>query len=248
VQTFRSSAFLALWAIWTGLFGLAIPLLWATKAPPEPIRRLSRVWARGVLGLLGSLCGLRFRVRGDLSAAARPRLIVANHQSTWETIAALVLFPEVAIVAKQELLRIPVMGWYLRHSPMIIIDRDDSRRALRQMLVESRAAVRAGRSVLIFPQGTRTPPGLPVRFKRGVEWLYRGLDVEAAPVAWDAGRFWPAGGGPSRAGTVQVEILSALPPGLPAADFVQRAESAINSVLGDARDGSPGQVGREGPA
>lgn len=221
---------MALWAGWTGLFGLTIPLLWVSGSPPMAIRRLSRVWARGVLALLAVVVGLRFVVRGGPSAQVAPRLIVANHQSTWETVAALVLFPDVAIVAKRELLRIPVMSWYLRRSPMIIIDRDD-RRAVREMLVQSRAALKTGRSVLIFPEGTRTPPGAAVRFKRGVEWLYRGLGVEATPVACDAGRFWPSGGGPTGQGIVTVTLLTEIPPGLPPGEFVRRAETAIEGAL-----------------
>lgn len=230
MRTLRSAAFMALWAAWTGLFGLTIPLLWVRGSPPTAIRRFSRVWARGVLALLAVVVGLRFVVRGGPSAPVAPRLIVANHQSTWETVAALVLFPDVAIVAKRELLRIPVMSWYLRRSPMIIIDRND-RRAVREMLAQSRTALKTGRSVLIFPEGTRTPPGGAIRFKRGVEWLYRGLDVEATPVAWDAGRFWPPGGGPTGRGVVTVTLLAAMPPDLPAAEFVRRAETAIEGAL-----------------
>lgn len=230
MRTLRSTAFMALWAAWTGLFGLTIPLLWACGSPPMAIRRFSRVWARGVLALLAVVVGLRFVVRGGPSAQVAPRLIVGNHQSTWETVAALVLFPDVAIVTKRELLRIPVMSWYLRRSPMIIIDRDD-RRAVREMLAQSRAALKTGRSVLIFPEGTRTPPGGAIRFKRGVEWLYRGLDVEATPVAWDAGRLWPAGGVPTGHGIVTVTMLTEIPPGLPPGEFVRRAETAIEGAL-----------------
>ncbi|MCI3130883.1 lysophospholipid acyltransferase family protein [Phenylobacterium aquaticum] len=219
---------MALWAGWTGLFGLTIPLLWLSGSPPNAIRRFSRVWARGVLALLAIVVGLRFVVRGQPPSA--PALVVANHQSTWETVAALVLFPDVAIVTKRELLRIPVMSWYLRRSPMIVIDRDD-RRAVREMLVQSRAALKTGRSVLIFPEGTRAPPGAGVRFKRGVEWLYRGLDVEVTPVAYDTGRFWPPGGGPTRAGVITVSLLPAIPPGLPPAEFIRRAEQAIEAAL-----------------
>jgi 1-acyl-sn-glycerol-3-phosphate acyltransferase len=91
--------------------------------------------------------------------------------------------------------------------------------------------LKTGRSVLIFPEGTRTPPGGAIRFKRGVEWLYRGLDVEATPVAWDAGRFWPPGGGPTGRGVVTVTLLAAMPPDLPAAEFVRRAETAIEGAL-----------------
>ncbi len=227
MQALRSLAFNTLWAAWTGVFGLTIPVLLVLKSPPRTVRKLSRVWARGVLALLAVSTGVRHAVRGASNLPARPCLIVANHQSTWETIAALALFPDVAIVAKRELLRIPVMGWYLRRSPMIVIDRDEAGKALREMTAQSRAALAEGRPVLIFPEGTRVPVGEPVSFKRGVELLYRTLGVTVAPVALDSGRFWPRGSGWKTPGTIIVSILPPLAPGLPAAEFARRAEGVI---------------------
>lgn len=228
-QALRSWTFDALWAIWTALFGLTIPLLWGLGSPPRLVRSGSRVWARGVLALLGVVAGVRYVVRGASNLPDRPCLIVANHQSTWETIAALALFPEVAIVAKRELLRIPVMGWYLRRSPMIVIDREEAGKALREMTAQSRAAMAEGRSVLIFPEGTRTPVGKPVSFKRGVELLYRTLEAPVVPVALDSGRFWPLGSRLKAPGVITVSLLSPIPPGLPAAEFARRAESMIET-------------------
>ncbi|RAK56246.1 1-acyl-sn-glycerol-3-phosphate acyltransferase [Phenylobacterium soli] len=193
------------------------------------IRKLSRAWARGVLALLAAIVGLRYVVRGADNRPPQPCLIVVNHQSTWETLAALVLFPDVAIVAKRQLLRIPVMGWYLKHSPMIIIDREQGTKALRQMTHASRVALAEGRSVLIFPQGTRTPVGIPVRFKRGVELLYRSLAIPVLPVALDAGRFWGPGAWAKAPGTVTVSMLTPIEPGMSAAQFVRMAEAAIEA-------------------
>lgn len=227
--TLRSWIFDASWAIWTGLFGLTIPIFWTLRSPPRLVRKASRVWARGVLTLLGAVAGVGYVVRGVSNLPDGPCLIVANHQSTWETIAALALFPEVAIIAKRELLRIPVMGWYLRRSPMILIDRDEAGKALREMTAQSRAALADGRSVLIFPEGTRTPVDAPVSFKRGVELLYRTLGVPVLPVALDAGRFWPRGSGLKAPGVITVSLLPQIPPGLPAAEFARRAESMIET-------------------
>lgn len=225
MQTLRSLAFDVLWGAWTGIFGLAIPILWLLRSPPRTVRKLSRVWARGVLTLLAISTGVRHVVRG--ASPGQPCLIVANHQSTWETIAALALFPDVAIVAKRELLRIPVMGWYLRRSPMIVIDRDDAGKALREMTGQSRAALAEGRPVLIFPEGTRMPLDEPVRFMRGVELLYRKLGVAVVPVALDSGRFWPRGAVWKTPGTITVSILPPIEPGLPAAEFARHAETVI---------------------
>lgn len=186
----RNIAFKATFVCWTLLFAPLIPILVLIGAPGRLVRPLTRLWARGVLGLSSLLVGVRFEERGRSNVPAGPALIVANHQSAWETIAALVIFPDVAIITKRELLAVPVVGWFLRHSPMIPIDRTRSTSAMRQMISACRKEVAAGRSILIFPEGTRKPPGSVVEFKRGVELLYRSLGIPALLVAHDAGRLW----------------------------------------------------------
>lgn len=225
----RSHVFYGLWGLWTGLFGLLIPLLWIAGPTPRTVRGLTRIWARGILRLLSGLVGLRYEVRGGENRPLTPGLIIANHESTWETLAALVLFPDVAIVTKQELLRIPIMGWYLRRSPMIMIDRDDGRKALRAMVEQGQVALAGGRSVLIFPEGARKQTGEPVEFKRGVALLYKTFAVPVLPVVVTSGRFWGIGSAPKAPGTIVVSFLLPIAPGLSAAKFVSTAEALMES-------------------
>ncbi len=225
----RSIIFYVAWALWTGLFGLAIPLLWLIGSPAKVVRLFSRVWARGILSMLSVIVGLKYTVSPSGFVPSRPSLIISNHQSMWETLAALILFPDVAIVAKRELLRIPVMGWYLRHSPMILIDRDDASNALRQMVEQSQTAVAAGRSVLIFPEGTRQRVKAPIKFKRGVELLYRMLGVPSIPVVVNSGRFWGVGSGPLRAGVITVAYLEPVDPKLRSRDFIRTIISLMET-------------------
>lgn len=229
MSTLRSVVFCGLWGLWTALFGLAIPLLWGIRSPPRLVRTLSRVWARGILVLLSSIVGLRYLERGREHVPRTPSLIVSNHQSMWETLAALVLFPDVAIVAKRELLRIPIMGWYLKRAPMIVIDRGMASKALREMTEQGRAALAAGRSVLIFPEGTRKLRAEPIKFKRGVELLYRRLGVPVLPVVVNSGRLWGIGSAPKQPGTIIVSFLAPIKPGLSAADFSSTAEALMEA-------------------
>lgn len=206
--TLRSFAFAVSATFWTLLFAPLIPLLTFAGRPGSIIRTLTRVWASGILGLIFLLAEVRYSVKGRLNVPEEPALIIVNHQSAWETIAALVLFPDVAIVTKRELLALPVIGWFLRHSPMIPIDRGQSASALRDMLAACRKEVTARRSVLIFPEGTRKPPGSPIEFKRGVELLYRSLAVPTLVVAHNAGNHWQNG---MRLQPGQIDV-SILPP------------------------------------
>ena len=179
--------------------------------------------------MLSGIVGLKYVLWNGKSAPSGPSLIISNHQSMWETLAALVLFPDVAIVAKRELLRIPVMGWYLRRSPMILINRDAAANALRQMVDQSRAAVAAGRSVLIFPEGTRKRVGAPIEFKRGVELLYKMLDVPSIPMVVNSGSFWGIGGGPLRPGVITVAFAAPVDPKLNSRDFMKTTTALMES-------------------
>jgi 1-acyl-sn-glycerol-3-phosphate acyltransferase len=213
VSKLRSGIFDVFWVIWTVLFALAIPFVYLFGLKGDRVRWLARLWVRGTLLGLGAIVGLRYRERGRSNVPHTPCLIVANHQSIWETIAFIVLFPNVCVVAKQELLRIPIFRWYLRHSSMIIIDRETGAKAIRKMAEQSRAALARGRSVLIFPEGTRRRFEEPVEFKRGVEFLYSMLDVPVLPVALNSGRFWGIRQPYKRSGVITVSYLSPIMPG-----------------------------------
>jgi 1-acyl-sn-glycerol-3-phosphate acyltransferase len=154
----RSRLFDLALVIWTMLFAPAIPILWLSGSSCETIRSITRLWARGVLFNLHHFVGLDFMEFGTPLPTKGPYLIVANHQSMWETIAFLLIFPDVAVIAKQELLKIPVFGWYLKNSPMIIIDRNSGANALRKMVEQSCWMSASGRSILVFPEGSRMPP------------------------------------------------------------------------------------------
>lgn len=230
VEALRSRIFDFAWALWTALFAPVIPLLWLAGSPPRLVRKLTRIWARGVLVELAWIVGLNCVEQGRGHIPHEPCLIICNHQSTWETLAALVLFPDVAIIAKRELLRIPVLGWFLRRSPMIIIDRSDGAAALRTMIEEGAAALAAGRSVLIFPEGTRRCPSEPIQFKRGVDLLYKRLGAPALPVVVDSGKFWGVASRRKRRGTITVTYLSVIPAGLSLADFARYGEQQMQAV------------------
>ncbi|AWM86988.1 1-acyl-sn-glycerol-3-phosphate acyltransferase [Microvirga sp. 17 mud 1-3] len=229
MQRLRSKLFDISLAVWTGLFTPALAILWLCGSPERGVRVMSRLWARGVLIGLNWLVGLTYAERGRHNIPGEPCLIVANHQSTWETLAFLILFPDVAIVAKQELLTIPVFSWFLRKSPMILIDRESGPKAVRKMVDESRAAIAQGRSVLIFPEGTRKSVSEPIAFKRGVELLYAKLDRPVLPVALNSGHFWGPGQRFKRGGTVAVTYLAPIPPGLSGSQFTRTAEQLLEA-------------------
>lgn len=224
----RSAAFDIVLAVWTGLFAVGIPWFAIVGGSEKTIRSVTRLWARGILASLRVVVGLKHAENG--SRCDTPCLIISNHQSTWETLAFLVMAPDVAIIAKKELLSIPVLGWYLRRSPMIIIDRASGAKSFSTMLEQSRQALSSGRSILIFPEGSRKGPREPVKFKRGAGLLYKHLAVPALPVALNSGCFWStAGSGPKSPGTITVSFLPIIPPGLTEAEFTTTTERLLEA-------------------
>ena len=234
LQRLRSLAFSGLWAVWTAAFSPVLLAIWLAGSPEPWVRAASRVWAKGVLVSLRVIVGLTYVEHGRENRPDRPCLVVANHQSTWETIAFLVLMRGVAIVTKQELLEVPIFGWFLRRSPMILIERESGSKAIRKMVEDGAAALAKGRSVLIFPEGTRSDPSAPVEFKRGVELLYAKLDCPVLPVAINSGHFWSAT--MKRGGTITVSYLPAIEPGQPPRAAMKQAEQEIQAELDRLRD------------
>lgn len=197
------------------------------------------VWRRLVLWGLRVFCGVTFEVRGRANmppgGPGGGALVAMKHHSMFETIAAWEFIPDPAIILKKALVYFPVFGWYAVKLKNIVIDRAAAAKALRQMLKDAKQRAAEGRQIVIFPEGTRTAPGERLPYKPGVLALYRELDVPCIPIAHNSGLCWPAHGIIRRPGKIVFEILPAIPPGLPKAEFMatleQRIETAALALL-----------------
>jgi 1-acyl-sn-glycerol-3-phosphate acyltransferase len=128
------------------------------------------------------------------------------------------------------LLRIPLFGQFLVKANMIAIDRSAGARALKQMVRRASEEVRRGRQLVIFPEGTRRPVGAPPHYKAGVALIYSDCGVPCLPVALNSGLFWPRRTFLRFPGTLVVEFLDPLPPGLPRDEFLARIEGGIEEA------------------
>ena len=172
-----------------------------------------------------ALLGIRVRVEG--ARPPGPALYAAKHQAMFETLELQALLDGPAMALKQELARIPVWGWATRRYGALVIDREGSSTALRRMLREANEAKAKGRSILIFPEGTRVAPGEQPPLKPGFAGLYRMLALPTVPVALDTGRLLPKRG-TKRPGVVTIRFGEAIPPGLSRAEIEARVHAAIN--------------------
>lgn len=210
-------------------YGLSVPIVLAAPVVAlfgtVTLRRYSMAWAGLGLLLAHQILGIRVAVEGRREDG--PALYAVKHQAMYETLAMAAMLDAPAIVMKQELARIPVWGWVARRYGVIVIDRAGSAKALRAMMKEARAAVAEGRSVVIFPEGTRTPPGETPPLRSGFAGLYRAIGLPVVPVACETGKVWPRQG-PKRPGTVTFRYGDALPPGLPREEIEAAVHRGIN--------------------
>jgi len=237
----RSLLFNLLFYVTTALYVvLGSPLLFAPRS-----------WAMAALAnhahfelfLLRHIVGLKLEVRGHDKLPRTACLVASKHQSAWETFALIPLFRDPALLMKRELFWIPFHGWFSKKFEMIPVDRDKGPAALRAMLRETRKRVVDGREIIIFPEGTRRPPGAPPDYKTGVVLLYEALGIPCVPVALNSGLFWPRRSLLRRPGTIVVEFLDPIPPGLPKSEFLSRLiesiETASNRLLAEAKAKEP---------
>lgn len=187
----------------------------------------AHLWARLHRFLMRHLLGIRTRVEGAVPPGQY--LYAAKHQAMYETLELQLILDAPAMVLKRELMRVPVWGWATRRYGSIVVDRDASARALRALMREGAAAKASGRSVIVYPEGTRVKPGEAPPLRSGFAGLYKALDLPVVPIALDSGRVLPRHGA-KRAGVVTIRIGEPIPPGLPRREAEARVHAAINAL------------------
>jgi 1-acyl-sn-glycerol-3-phosphate acyltransferase len=224
----RALAFNLVFWFGTLIFGIAgLPFL---LTPRRATMRFGRFWAQAVLFALRHIVGLDGEVRGRENIPPGGCLIAMKHQSMWDTLMLPPLLGDPAVVIKRELQYVPFYGWYATRAGSIFIDRKGGAGALRRMVAAAKQAVAEGRPVVIFPQGTRTPPGAPPEeapYQPGIAALYRELGVPLVPTAVNSGLYWGRRAFVKRPGRIVAEFLPPISPGLPRRELMAVLESRI---------------------
>lgn len=202
---------------------------------PLPLAARYRVisqWARMMVKAAELMCGIRYRVVGRANIPDEPCIILANHQSAWETFCFQLIFPPQVWVLKRELLWIPFFGWGLAMLAPIAIDRGSGARALRQTYEQGKDRLARGFWIVIFPEGTRTAPGEQRPYQSGGAWLAKKTGAKVVPVAHDAGRCWPRNAWLKRPGTITVKIGAPIAPdGMSVDELSTQVEQWIRSEV-----------------
>lgn len=237
----RSALFnLAFYLMLIGLMLFGMPLVLKGR---QGIFLLLHLWGRGTIFLLKHICNIKVEFRHAERVPKGALLVAAKHQSFLETIIIPLYFDNFTFVLKKQLKYIPVFGWYLTIAEQIAIDRGNGQGAMRQVITKAKAAFAEGRQMFIFPEGTRRPVGAFPAYKPGANLIYRRTGVRCLPVAINTGMFWPRRKFLRYPGTVVIEFLPVIEPGLEGAAFgrhlQETIENASNALMREALEMNP---------
>lgn len=193
------------------------------------LRAHADFWAWQLQWLVRNIVGARVRIEGTVPEGQL--LFAAKHESYFEALELTRMLGSPATVMKRELTKIPLWGWAAQRYGTIVVDREANAAALRSMMREAQKARATGRSVLIFPEGTRVPPGETPPLRSGFAGLYRALDLPVVPVAVQSGAVWPRKGLMHK-GEIVFHFGEAIPTGLPRREVEARVHAAINALNG----------------
>jgi 1-acyl-sn-glycerol-3-phosphate acyltransferase len=223
---------------------------------PLPRGRLQdavRLWQRLGFSGLKVLCGLDWEVRGRERMPKGAAVFASKHQSAWDTMVFYALLADPVYVLKKELLRLPFWGWYAKKTRQIVVDRRAGLRALKDVAAQATECLAENRQVVIFPQGTRVPPGAHRPYQPGIFAIAqaaggiaraeRTTEAPVLPVALNSGLFWGRRSFLKHPGTITVEILEPMPTGLARkpymAELEKRIEQASDRLAAEARERFP---------
>ena len=203
-----------------------------------PAMNHARLWGASSIWLLEKICGIKVEFRGVEHIPQGACIIASKHQSVFETFALLLFCRDFTYAVKKELRKIPLFGWYIAATEQIAVDRQKGAAIMPQLLRSAGIAFEQGRQFLIFPEGTRRQAGAPPAYKYGVAQIYGGSHVACVPVALNAGLFWPRRSFLLYPGTLVVEFLEPIAPGMERRAFFDllqaRIETASNRLMAEA--------------
>jgi len=210
----------------------SIATVFTLLLPRRCVLLVSKSWAHVSLWLLKPVCGIDVEWRGLDKIPPGPLLVACKHQSVWETFVLLTLVHDPAFIVKRELIWIPLFGWAMWRGGMIPINRGAGSAALTAMTERAYNELRRGqgRQIIIFPEGTRRPAGAEPKYKYGIAHLYGACNVPCVPIALNSGLFWPRRSFLRYPGTVVLEVLDPIPPGLDPDEFFKRLKSDLESA------------------
>ncbi|MEO1193236.1 MAG: lysophospholipid acyltransferase family protein [Pseudomonadota bacterium] len=228
MNLFRAILFNIFLQIWT--ICMAFVFAPSLFLPSRYVMRIAQVWSGGVTVLASVFMGIKAEIRGREHLQDKRVIVAAKHQSAWETIKLSNLVDLPSTVLKNELAHMFLYGYYFRRAGMIPVDREGGAGAIRKMIRLAAQRLDEGRTIIIYPEGTRTPIGQKPRYFPGVAGLYKELGVPVVPIALNSALYWRRGQLAKTPGTIIIEALPPIPPGLDRKTFLRELEERIETA------------------
>lgn len=229
MNTIRSVLF-SLW-LYLSIMFCAVGLSPALLMPHRYAMGVIKVWARLVLFGLRWIAGIKVEVRGLEFRPTGGTLVAAKHQSMLDIVVPFTCLNDPCFVLKKELMSLPFFGWFAWKTKMIPVDRAAHAKALKDMVQHTSARLAEDRQIMIFPEGTRTHPGVAGEYKPGVAAIYRDVDSACHLMATNSGQHWPAKGILGfKPGTVVFEFLPPIPAGLKRGEMMKQMQEQIETA------------------
>ena len=189
------------------------------------------LWCHSTRFLLRWITGIHVKIKGLHNLPQKNGYIVASkHQSAMETVLFHALIPNAVYILKKSLVFIPIVGWYFLKTGCIAINRKAGMKSMHQLMHDACQRINEGYNVIIFPEGTRTKPGTKGKYNPGVAMIYEKCQVPVVPVALNTGYFWPKNSFKRYPGTVTIEFLKPIEPGLDKREFLSKLEKNIEQA------------------
>ena len=216
-------------------------ILWAPLLyllPRKTAWFIPKFWVRTSFWLQERIVGTRINIDGLDNLPEGPFILAPKHQSLWDAIAFLSYVRDPLYILKRELVWIPLFGLYIKRMRLIPVNRGSRSKALRKVIIDTQREIADDRQLIIYPEGTRRPPGAEPAYKYGIAELYSRLNLPVVPVAHNAGLFWPRRKFLRYPGTLKVRFLPSIAPGLDREAFMSRlisdTENECDVLLADA--------------
>jgi len=220
-------AFLICWTLLIGLLGIILLPFNSTKLA----LKVGALWSKVTILALRFINGVQVKLIDEPNIPKIPCIIASKHQSAWETIFFVSYLDNAAFVLKKELLKIPIYGTYLRFMDMIAINRKGGGSIIKQLSEKGKRCIAQGRSIVIFPEGTRVNPGSDVEYKSGIAALHKALEgVLILPVALNSGHVWPPKSWRIKPGTIKVQFLKPIKKKMDKAELLTKLKKEIDSA------------------
>lgn len=226
----RSTLFTVFLVLWTLIICVLGVLLFPFKSSVS--QRYACIWGDGLFYAARYIAGIKLEVKGmDNLPKEGGYIIASKHQSAYETVVMHHILPLTTFIFKIEMAKIPFMGWLMLKAGNIPVDRKGGTKAMREMFLKASERLKEGRTIIIFPEGTRTLPDAKVTYNPGVALLYEKCEVPVVPAAINSGYLWPKNSFLKRAGTITLEFLPPIQKGLSKREFLTRLETDIEGKM-----------------